>query len=92
MLKQERMYRCLAFGAYGDAWIWPNALGLALYHVLSDGGTYACIYRAANINGDSDTVASIAGNLFGAFANHNIEAPSTSFFSYMKMLQRSFSE
>jgi len=54
------------YGAFGDAWIGPNALGLALYHVLSGDETYDCINHAANINGDSDTVASIAGNIFGA--------------------------
>ena len=54
------------YGAFGDAWIGPNALGLSLYHVLSSDETYDCINRAANINGDSDTVASIAGNIFGA--------------------------
>jgi ADP-ribosyl-[dinitrogen reductase] hydrolase len=56
-----------AIRALGEGWVGEEALAIALYAALS-GHTYVDTVRlAANHDGDSDSTASIAGQLFGAW-------------------------
>jgi ADP-ribosylglycohydrolase len=51
----------------GGGWIAEEAVAMALYCVLKHPDDYrAAVILGANINGDSDTVASIAGGILGA--------------------------
>ncbi|PJF38425.1 MAG: hypothetical protein CUN54_10890, partial [Phototrophicales bacterium] len=51
----------------GQGWVGEEAVALALYCVLKYPDDYlACIRRGANTNGDSDSIASIAGGISGA--------------------------
>lgn len=56
-----------ALAHIGEGWIAEEALALALYCVLRYPDDYVtCVRRAANTNGDSDSIACIAGGLAGA--------------------------
>jgi ADP-ribosylglycohydrolase len=56
-----------ALSALGEGWVAEEAVALALYCFLRYPDDYrAAVLRAANTNGDSDTVACIAGALAGA--------------------------
>jgi len=56
-----------ALAHIGEGWVGEEALALALYCVLRHPNDYvACVQRAANTNGDSDSIACIAGGLMGA--------------------------
>lgn len=51
----------------GEGWVGEEAVALAFYCVLRYPDDYvACMRRAANSNGDSDSVACIAGGIMGA--------------------------
>jgi ADP-ribosylglycohydrolase len=51
----------------GQGWVAEEAVALALYCVLRYPDDYtACVRRAANTNGDSDSIACIAGGIMGA--------------------------
>lgn len=51
----------------GQGWVGEDAVALALYCVLRYPDDYtACVRRAANTNGDSDSIACIAGGIMGA--------------------------
>ncbi len=51
----------------GEGWTGEEAVALALYCVLRYPDDYvACMQRAANTNGDSDSIACIAGGIMGA--------------------------
>jgi ADP-ribosylglycohydrolase len=51
----------------GEGWTGEEAVALALYCVLRHPDDYvACVRRAANTNGDSDSIACIAGGIMGA--------------------------
>lgn len=51
----------------GEGWVGEEAVALALYCVLRYPDNYvACVRRGANSNGDSDSIASIAGGIMGA--------------------------
>ena len=51
----------------GEGWAGEEAIALALYCVLRYPDDYvACVRRAANSNGDSDSIACIAGGIMGA--------------------------
>lgn len=51
----------------GQGWTGEEAVALALYCVLRYPDDYtACMRRAANTNGDSDSIACIAGSIMGA--------------------------
>lgn len=51
----------------GEGWVGEEAVALALYCVLRYPGDYtACVRRAANSDGDSDSIACIAGGIMGA--------------------------
>ena len=51
----------------GQGWTGEEAVALALYCVLRYPDDYAaCMRRAANTNGDSDSIACIAGSIIGA--------------------------
>lgn len=57
----------LALDHIGQGWTGEEAVALALYCVLRYSDDYlACIRRAANTNGDSDSIACIAGGIMGA--------------------------
>ncbi len=52
----------------GEGWIAEEAVALALYCFLKHPHNYAdTIIRAANTNGDSDSIACIAGGISGAY-------------------------
>ncbi len=52
----------------GEGWVGEEAVALALYCVLKYPDNYLdCIRRGANTNGDSDSIASIAGGISGAY-------------------------
>ncbi len=52
----------------GDAWVGDEAVADALYCFLRTPGDYRTTVRtAANSNGDSDSIACIAGAFSGAF-------------------------
>jgi ADP-ribosylglycohydrolase len=51
----------------GEGWVGEEAVALALYCVIRYPDDYAaCVRRAANSEGDSDSVACIAGGIMGA--------------------------
>ncbi|MBC7812312.1 MAG: ADP-ribosylglycohydrolase family protein [Burkholderiales bacterium] len=51
----------------GEGWVGEEAVALALYCVLRYPDDYAaCVRRAANSDGDSDSIACIAGGIMGA--------------------------
>jgi ADP-ribosylglycohydrolase len=51
----------------GEGWVGEEAIALALYCILRNPDDYeACVCRAANTNGDSDSIACIAGGIMGA--------------------------
>ena len=50
----------------GEGWIGEEALAIALYAVLVSTSFAQCIRVAANHDGDSDSTASIAGQVWGA--------------------------
>lgn len=51
----------------GEGWTGEEAVALALYCVLKYPNDYvACVRRAANTDGDSDSIACIAGGIMGA--------------------------
>ncbi|MBI1276505.1 MAG: ADP-ribosylglycohydrolase family protein [Anaerolineaceae bacterium] len=57
----------LALDHIGQGWTGEEAVALALYCVLRYPDDYvACVHRAANTNGDSDSIACIAGGIMGA--------------------------
>ncbi|MFQ3565487.1 MAG: ADP-ribosylglycohydrolase family protein [Aggregatilineales bacterium] len=56
-----------ALAHIGKGWVGDEAVAMALYCVLRYPDDYvACVCRAANIDGDSDSVACIAGGIMGA--------------------------
>lgn len=56
-----------ALAHVGEGWTGEEAVALALYCVLRYPDNYVrCVRRAANTNGDSDTIACIAGGIMGA--------------------------
>ncbi len=69
-----RVGHCLNWGSeeaaldhIGQGWVGEEAVALALYCVLRYPDDYvACVRRAANSNGDSDSIACIAGGIMGA--------------------------
>lgn len=51
----------------GEGWVGEEAVALALYCVIRYPNDYVgCMRRAANTNGDSDSIACIAGGIMGA--------------------------
>jgi ADP-ribosylglycohydrolase len=50
----------------GGGWVGEEALAIALYSVLSAGSFVEAVSIATNHSGDSDSTASIAGQLWGA--------------------------
>jgi len=57
----------LALDHIGQGWVGEEAVALALYCVLRYSDDYvACVRRAANTNGDSDSIACIVGGIMGA--------------------------
>jgi len=56
-----------AMNHIGQGWVGEEAIALALYCVLKYPDDYlACIRRGANSDGDSDSIASIAGGILSA--------------------------
>jgi ADP-ribosylglycohydrolase len=56
-----------ALNHIGQGWVGEEAVALALYCVIRYRDDYAaCVRRAANSNGDSDSIACIAGGIMGA--------------------------
>ena len=56
-----------AIETLGQGWIAEEALGIGLYAVLKGTGFKEVIQVAANHSGDSDSTASIAGQIYGAW-------------------------
>jgi ADP-ribosylglycohydrolase len=60
--------RALVSGALGEAWIAEEAVATALYCFWRTPSDFeATVITAANTDGDSDTIATIAGGVSGAF-------------------------
>lgn len=56
-----------ALSHIGEGWVGEEALALALYCVIRYPDSYVdCVRRAANTNGDSDSIACIAGSISAA--------------------------
>ena len=56
----------------GEGWIGEEAVALALYCFLRYTDNYRkMVIRAANTNGDSDSIACIAGSISGAYLGIN---------------------
>ena len=53
-------------GALGEGWVGEEALAVGLYCAMGASSFGECIELAANHDGDSDSTASIAGQLWGA--------------------------
>jgi ADP-ribosylglycohydrolase len=52
----------------GEGWVGEEAVALALYCFLRNSESYEkVIIRSANTNGDSDSIACIAGSISGAY-------------------------
>jgi len=70
----EKIRKCLdwedeeqALSFLGEGWVGEEAVALALYCFLRYPDSYEkCVLRAANTNGDSDSIACIAGAISGA--------------------------
>lgn len=58
--------------ALGEGWVGEEALAVGLYCAISARSFVECIEMAANHDGDSDSTASIAGQLYGA--RHGLSA------------------
>jgi ADP-ribosylglycohydrolase len=56
-----------AIRALGEGWVGEEALAIGLYAALVGGSFTETLAIAANHDGDSDSTASIAGQLFGAW-------------------------
>ncbi len=57
----------LALDHIGQGWVGEEAVALAIYCILRYPDDYvACVRRAANTNGDSESIACIAGGIMGA--------------------------
>ena len=71
----EEVRKCLdwedeeqALSFLGEGWVGEEAVALALYCFLRYPDSYEkCVLRAANTNGDSDSIACIAGAISGAY-------------------------
>jgi ADP-ribosylglycohydrolase len=65
-----------ALSHIGEGWVGEEALALALYCVLRYPDDYVrCMRRAANTNGDSDSIACIAGSISAARLGLNAIPP-----------------
>ncbi|MBW1929882.1 MAG: ADP-ribosylglycohydrolase family protein, partial [Deltaproteobacteria bacterium] len=61
-----------ALSFLGEGWVGEEAVALALYCFLRYPDSYEkCVLRAANTNGDSDSIACIAGAISGAYLGVN---------------------
>lgn len=58
--------RDVALGRLGEGWVGEEALAIALYSVLATSDFEHAMRVSANHDGDSDSTASIAGQLLGA--------------------------
>ena len=75
----EKVDKCLdwedeekALSFLGEGWVGEEAVALALYCFLRYPDSYEkCVLRAANTNGDSDSIACIAGAISGAYLGVN---------------------
>lgn len=56
-----------AIAQIGQGWVGEEALAIALYATLSAGSFEDAVRRAANHDGDSDSTAAIAGQIWGAW-------------------------
>lgn len=57
-----------ALGYLGEGWVGEEAVALALYCFLKYPGSYKkVVIRGANTDGDSDSIACIAGSISGAY-------------------------
>ncbi|MBW2126919.1 MAG: ADP-ribosylglycohydrolase family protein [Deltaproteobacteria bacterium] len=71
----EKIGKCLdwkdeekALSFLGEGWVGEEGMALALYCFLRYPDSYEkCLLRAANTNGDSDSIACIAGAISGAY-------------------------
>jgi ADP-ribosylglycohydrolase len=58
---------CRAVARIGQGWVGEEALAIGLYATLTAGTFEDAVRRAANHDGDSDSTASIAGQIWGAW-------------------------
>jgi ADP-ribosylglycohydrolase len=67
LLQEDRCDHLAAIRTIGAGWVGEEALAIALYAALSSKDYVETIRIAANHDGDSDSTASIAGQLWGAW-------------------------
>lgn len=66
LARKMRFNPCEAIRLIGEGWVGDEALAVAIYAFLSARNFTDAICRASNHDGDSDSTASIAGQLWGA--------------------------
>lgn len=59
-------WSAVAQGRFGEGWVGEEALAIALFGFLASDDFRTVVRLTANHDGDSDSTASIAGQLFGA--------------------------
>ncbi|KAA6184229.1 ADP-ribosyl-(dinitrogen reductase) hydrolase [Thiohalocapsa marina] len=67
LAEQKRQAAAEAIAAIGGGWVGEEAVAIALYALLSARDFKDVVRRAANHDGDSDSTAAIAGQLWGAW-------------------------
>ncbi|WP_295409042.1 ADP-ribosylglycohydrolase family protein [uncultured Thiocystis sp.] len=67
LAKRRRNATERAIAEIGQGWVGEEALAIALYAVLTANSFEDAIRRATNHSGDSDSTASIAGQIWGAW-------------------------
>lgn len=66
LAREMRFNPCKAIQQLGEGWVGEEALAIGLYAFLSARSFRDTLIRATNHDGDSDSTASIAGQLWGA--------------------------
>ncbi len=67
--RQERLPAEAAFKLLGEGWTGDEAVAIAIWAALSSDSYIEAIKKAANHSGDSDSTASIAGQIWGTFGS-----------------------
>ena len=85
LLEQAEPARADIFGRLGEGWTGDEALAIGVYAACAAGSFEDAIRLAANHDGDSDSTASIAGQLYGA--RHGIMAVPHAWIRRLDVLQ-----
>lgn len=85
LLEQTEPARADIFGRLGEGWTGDEALAIGVYAACAAGSFEDAIRLAANHDGDSDSTASIAGQLYGT--RHGIMAVPHAWIRRLDVLQ-----